>query len=164
MSHNGACDQLRKKSHKQSILHKGIIFRSAPVCVHQKPHLLKGEKTDSQRQQHMLQRKIRMEQSIDVLHKKVKIFIIKQHTQIGTHTGHSQIQILSAPPFHASVPLQNPVQSVISQDTSHNNGQIFHIKPRVKPERHGNQPEFAPFIFSPGITAKIPCQCQRQKQ
>ena len=105
-----------------------------------------------------------MAQRIDVLHKKVIIFIIKQYTQIGARTCRGQIQISPASRFPSSAAQQQPVQGIVSKYTACYNQHILHIEPGIKPKRHGCQPGLAPFVFSLCITDKIACQRKRQKQ
>ena len=74
--------QLGEKGDKANVLQKAVVPALPPVSVDYIGNLLKGVKADAKGKKKPEQRNIGAESPVDVLNKKVRIFKIKQETDI----------------------------------------------------------------------------------
>lgn len=86
MADDGTCNQLREKNNEQCIVKEILPGHFTVRRIGEKTNLLKSEETDTQRHQHMQQRKARVEQKIDVFQKKVKIFVVAENPHVSGYT------------------------------------------------------------------------------
>ena len=86
VEHDGARHQLGEKQHKDAVVVKPLQNLLALADGDQKRELLEGEKADAQRQGNAFQNQGGVEQSIDVLHKKIPVFEVAQKPHIEQDT------------------------------------------------------------------------------
>ena len=103
MEHNRPGYQLRKKTNEKSIVQYRIMEGAPPIPFHKEGYLLKGEKTDAQRQCDLFQLNARVQKEITVVHKEVEILKVEQQSQISEQACPQQYP--SAP-----YPLTSPKQ------------------------------------------------------
>ena len=153
MADDGTRDQLWEKNDKQRIIQE-IFPGRLPACrVGEKTDLLKSEETDTQWHQHMQQRKVRVEQQIDVFQKKVKIFVVAENSHISGYTQkRKKTWTFSG--------CEQQVNHVVKQDTRQDNEKVGKVEVRIKPQRHSHQKEFGKTRFSEMIQEKISCKGQ----
>lgn len=153
MADDGTCNQLREKNNEQCIVKEILPGHFTVRRIGEKTDLLKSEETDTQWHQHMQQRKVRVEQQIDVFQKKVKIFVVAENSHIS---GYTQKQKKT----WTFSGCEQQVNHVVKQDTRQDNEKVGKVEVRIKPQRHSHQKEFGKTRFSEMIQEKISCKGQ----
>ena len=130
MGHNGACNQLGEVSHKGCVLQEIILGNLTTVGIHHIGHLLEGKETDAQRQQDVLQNKIRVEDPVQIHQEEIKIFEVEQDPQIQQHSsGHFQL------PQPGKGRLSHGIgKQIVYHDGDENDGKVAGVKITIKPQ------------------------------
>lgn len=110
----------------------------SPVPFHNIGNLLKSEKTDPQGQGDPFHGKTAMKKEIAIIDKEIKVFKIKQHSQIPGKPC-PQEQTSARLLTHS---LKEGADPVIEGHACQQNPEIHRIIITVKPERHSHQKRF----------------------
>ena len=87
MHDNGTGDQLWEKCDKAAIVQKRMAVGVSAETLNNVGDLLESKKADSQRQSNLLNTDMCMEKKIAVINKEIKVFKIKQDSEIPQNTG-----------------------------------------------------------------------------
>ena len=113
------------------------MFGFPQASVDHDRQLLKRKETETERQQDMFQRIVRMKGIIYIFDKKIIIFKIKQNSQIQENAG-PEPDTIQRPASRGICRNQRKqeTQYVIQADTGQNDCQIIYVEITVKPQRH----------------------------
>ncbi len=137
--YNRSGDKLREKGYKIQVIRQRIMRRRTAHAVRHKGNLLKRKKTDSQRQRNMFERKLYPRQTVEIPHKKIIIFKIKQQPQIQPDPQHAKQRPHAVPAqirFSSRVDARNRfADTPVSQHTAEYQQHVNRLLIAVKHQR-----------------------------
>ena len=166
MKYDRSRHKLRKERYKQRII-KNIVFSClSSVGIDHIGHLLEGKETDSQRQNNMPELEVCGKGFIQIIHKEIIIFVVKNKTQIKgqSHSQKDFFQQMYPGLGHLPFSLKELRQNIIDKNTASHDPQIAWIKVSIKPERHQHQFQLGQHMEACFVQAKIAQQSNRQKK
>ena len=166
MKHDRSCHKLRKECYKQRII-KNIVFpRLSSVGVDHIGHLLESKETDPQRQNNMAELEICGKRFIQIVHKEIIVFVVKNKTKIKcqSHSQKDFFQQTNSGLGHLPFSLKELGQNIIDNNTASHDPQIAWIKISIKPERHQYQFKLGQHMASCFVQPKVAQQRDRQKK
>ena len=159
VQHDRAGDQLREEGDEQRVVENMIARHRAAVAVDHIGELLEGEERNAQRQREVIQRKMRAEGAVEVVHKEVVVLEIEQHAEVEAKAQQHQRQADGL----ALAGEHELAERVVDQDAAHDDGHIARVVVAVEHERRQHQKDLIKWNAL-GQTAQQEVAKQRQRQ